>query len=387
MSTNSLSRKVFTVFILVFFVIYGAACSKPDKSAKSEQKKMDSLPVVAVDVYQVPKLKDIPVELEYPAKTKSMSSVTLVARVSGILQEKFFTEGQSVLKDAPLFKIEPDMYEAETATAQAMLDQATAQLNKTERDWKRINALFNDHVTSEQDRDMALSAYEMAKASSLAAKARLLQATINLNYTVVRATSSGITGLRAVDVGNFVGPGMPLVTLTQTDPIYIDFSLPDIDFLKTQYEIKSGSWSKTGKMLSAWIITDNGKYSKKGVINFVDTNINEKTASVKARAIFSNPEGEILPGQFVRIKIEGLKRKNTVSVPQQAVIQNPGGTIVFIVKDGKVAIRPVVVGESSGGDFIIEKGLNQGDLVVVNNFFKIRPDMPVKTDKIINKEA
>jgi membrane fusion protein (multidrug efflux system) len=342
---------------------------------------------VSVDVYKITEPKDFPVELEYPARTKTISSVTLVARVSGVLQSMLFTEGQSVKEGDLLFKIEPDIYEAEVTAAQALLEQAMAQLNKTERDWKRINALYEAQVASEQDRDNSLSAYEIAQSLVSAAKARLQQAMINLNYTDVRATSSGVTGLRDVDVGNFVNSGTPLVILTQIDPIYVDFSLPDIDFLKTKYELKSGNWSNIGKILTAWLITGNGKYNKKGEVNFLDTNIDEKTASVKARAIFSNPDGRIFPGQFVRIKIEGLKRKNTITVPQQSVIQNPEGTIVFIVENGKIAIRPVVIGDSSGANFIVEKGLNSGDMVVVNNFFKIRPDMPVKIDKTINKEA
>ncbi|MBU1052210.1 MAG: efflux RND transporter periplasmic adaptor subunit [Proteobacteria bacterium] len=384
MKAYNMPKKIFTIYIFVLFILTFASCSKPDSPA---QEKTGSAPVVSVDVYKIPEPKDFPVELEYPARTKSVSSVTLVARVSGILQSKLFTEGQSVKAEDLLFKIEPDIYEAEAATAQALLEQAIAQLNKTERDWKRMNALYEAQVASEQDRDTALSAYEIAKASVSAARARLLQTGINLNYTDVNATVSGVTGLRNVDVGNFVSAGTPLVTVTQTDPLYVDFSLPDIDFLKTKYELKSGNWAKMGKMLSAWLISDNGRYDEKGTVNFVDTNIDEKTASVKARAVFPNRKSEILPGQFVRIKIEGLKRKNTIVVPQQSVIQNPGGTIVFIVKDGKIAVRPVEVGDTSGENFIIEKGLNEGDLVVVNNFFKIRPDMPVKTDKIINKEA
>ncbi len=387
MRLNILQRNLLEVFIFVLLVLSCAACSKPDTTDKTSHGKMDAMPLLSVDVYRVPAAKDIPVELEYPARTKSVSSVTLIARVSGILQEKRFTEGRPVKKGDLLFKIEPDIYEAEAAAAHALFEQSLALLNKSERDWKRINSLFEAHVASEQDRDAALSAYEIAKASVSAAKARLQQAVIHLNYTDVKATSSGIAGLRGVDVGNFVSSGTSLVTLTQTDPIYVDFSFPDINFLKTKYELKSGAWSKIGKTLTAWLMTDNGKYGKKGVVSFLDTNIDEKTASVKARATFFNPEGEILPGQFVRIKIEGLKRKNTIIVPQQSVIQNPEGTIVFIVEKGKIAVRPVVAGDSTGGNFIIEKGLNPGDMVVVNNFFKIRPDIPVKTDKIINKEA
>lgn len=384
MKVYILPKNFFAVFIFVLFILPIVSCTKTDSSA---QEKTGLASVVSVDVYKIQEPKDFPVELEYPARTKSVSSVTLVARVSGILQSKFFTEGQSVKAEDLLFKIEPDIYEAEAATAQALLEQSIAQLNKTERDWKRMNALYEAQVASEQDRDAALSAYEIAKASVSAAKARLLQTGINLNYTDVNATVSGVTGLRNVDVGNFVSAGTPLVTVTQTDPVYVEFSLPDIDFLKTKYELKSNNWSNIGKTLTARLITDNGKYNIKGAVNFLDTNIDEKTASVKARAIFSNPEEKIFPGQFVRIKIEGLKRKNTITIPQQSIIQNPEGTIVFIVENGKIAIRPVVIGDSSGDNFIVEKGLNPGDLVVVNNFFKIRPDMPVKIDKTINKEA
>lgn len=377
-------KKLLTSFIIFSLPLLLLACSKTDKSGKMP---MSAMPMPAVDVYKVPLPKSIPVKLEYPARIKSSSSVTIVARVTGTLQKKSFLEGQAVREGETLFKIEPDLYLAEKAHAEAQLEQAAALLNKAEKDWQRTKVLYEQHVANEQDRDAVRAATEMAKASVAAAKARLHQATINLDYTDVKATGSGITGLKLVDVGNLVNPGMPLVTLTQMDPIYVEFSLPDLDALKTKYELKSGSWSKSGGQLRARLLTDKGPYRRLGRVDFLDTNIDEKTASVKSRAIFANPDGELLPGQFIRIALEGVSRKNVLTIPQQALIQNPAGAMVFVVEGGKVTVRPVVIGDSAGENFIIEKGLKPGDLVVVNNFFKIKPNSPVKTDKIINKGA
>lgn len=369
---------------MVIFLLSASACSSENKA---DGQSAVAPPAPVVDVFQVPAAKDIPVTLEYPARVKSVSSITIVARVAGTLQKKFFTEGQFVAKGDLLYKIEPDIYAAEVANATAQVGQATAQWNNAEREWKRIKNLYENKVVSEQDRDAAFSACEVAKAALAGSEARLRQAEIDLSYTDVRATGSGATGLEMVDVGNMVNPGTQLVTLTQMDPVHVEFSLPDLAALKTKYKVREGSWATIGKHLRARLVTETGMYDRPGRIDFLDSQIDVKTATVKIRAVFANPENEVLPGQFVRIVTEGLRRANVLMVPQQAVIQNPEGAMVFVVNAGKASMRPVVAGDAVGDNVIIEKGLKPGELVVVNNFFKIRPNGPVQTDKIINKGA
>ncbi len=362
----------FTVLLLLFGT--NGYCA-------NEQK----MPPVSVDVYKVAKPADMPVELKYPTRIKSMQNVKIVARVSGTLLKKYYTEGQFVNKGDLLYMIEPDTYKAQVDAANAQLQSAIAALNKAERDWKRVKALYKANATSQQERDAALSAYEIAKANVERAKANLETAQINLNYTKVKATISGITGLKAADVGSFVTNGTPLVTITKVNPIYAEFSMPDIDAMREKYNIKNGKWTKAAEgELKAYLEINGKRYNKEGFVNFIDTNIDPQTSTVKARAVFNNPDRLLMPGEFARIIIKGLIRKNTILVPQKAVLQNPLGMIVFVVNNGRTEIRPIKISETSGKYFVVEKGLKAGDMVIVNNFFKIKPGMPVRIDKIVN---
>lgn len=366
----------FFIFLLSFLIL---SCST---SSKKESPPMPSLPVTT---FKVPEPKSISIEFQYPAKTKSISKVIITARITGFLEKMYFKEGDWVKKGALLFLIEPEIYQAEYESAKAQLERAQAQLEKAERDWKRIKASFEDRVVSEEERDRALSNYQTALAELKNAQARLKQAEINLKYTKVTATASGIVGERFVDVGNLVNPGTPLVTITEVDPIYVEFSFPDKDLLKLDKEILKGGFFRL-KGLKTELILENGEiYSKIGYIDFVDTLIDEKTASVKARAIFPNPEKKLLPGQFVRIVIKGLKRKNVIVVPQKAVLQTPLGTAVYVVENGKAISKMIKTGEKSGEYFIVEEGLRPGELVILDNLLKLRPETPVKIEKIVEE--
>jgi membrane fusion protein (multidrug efflux system) len=357
--------------------------------AQGQQKQ--AMPAIGVSVYKVPQAKTVPVEVQYPARTKSISMVTVVARVSGILKERYFVEGQFVNKDQLLFKIEPDIYQAEYDSAKAQLEQAMAEFNRAERDWQRIKASYEDRIVSEQQRDAALSAYEQAKALVEAAKARLKQAELNLRYTDVKAPVSGIAGTRLVDPGNMVNPGTALVTITEVNPIYAEFSIPDSDLIRLKAASKTGVKDKDkgfstfssdflrSLSISLYPSTSSDRpYRHSGKIDFIDSVIDEKTSSLKARAVFPNPDRVILPNQFLRIVIKGIQRRNAIVVPQKAVLQSPSGPFVYIVENGKAIVRDIKLGERVGDNFVVENGLKPGDLVIVDNLMKIRPEMPVK---------
>ncbi len=345
---------------------------------QAEEKKAEQQ-VLEVGVYKVSGEKPVMVELIYPGRIKSISRVTVVARVAGILKEKFFVEGQFVKKDEPLFKIEPDIYQAEYDSARASLLQREAELNKAERDYERIKLAFEDRVASEQQLDSALSAYEQAKAMLDVAKARLRQAEINLRYTDVNAPVSGITGPRLVDTGNMVNPNIPLVTITEVDPIYVEFSIPDTD-MKIIFPGK-----RTRASYQAELLVDGKTYKHKGRIDFIETVIDEKTSSVYARAVFPNPEGGLMPGQFVRIRLKGLPAKKAITIPERAIIQTPQGASVYIAENGKAELMTIRLGEKSGEDIVVEEGLLPGDMVIVDNLMKLRPGMPVKVSRELKR--
>lgn len=343
-------------------------------------------PAPKVDVYVVKEAKEVPVSLEYPSRITSAKDVTITARVSGVLEKQLYTEGSLVSKGTPMYKIEPDIYEAEVASKKADLNVATVQLEKAQKDWERAEGLYSEKAISEQDKDTAYFAYLSAKANVDAARAELQKVQVNLNYTNVRATISGVAGMRMVDEGDYVTVGTALVKLTQTDPIYAEFSIPEISKLKQKYSLANGSWKELQKAkLQAVLVIDGKEYEENGRIDFIDTRVDNATSTLKARAVFKNKDAKLVAGEFAKLKLIGVISKNVLSVPQKAVLQNPLGTIVFVVVDGKVAVRPVKIIEASGDKFIVS-GVQPKDVVIVNNFFRIKPNTPVSIDKTINAQ-
>ena len=211
------------------------------------------------------------------------------------------------------------------------------------------------------------------------------QATIDLNYTKVKAPISGITGLKNVDLGNLVtaNPPMELVTISQNDKVYIDFSMPLSDYSN----IKNGLWKMPANGKIQVDININGQTNKQsGFVDFIDVNIDQKTSTVKMRAIVENKDYTLIPGSFARVILKGIEQKNVITIPQKALLQNPLGTIVFVEKDGIATVKPVVIGNESGDKFIVAGGpLQSGDKVIINNFFRIKPGSAVVVDKTINE--
>ncbi len=374
--------KLFSRYLSKTMLIGGMILSS---SLMAQDAKPAAMPAPKVDVYIVPEAKDTSVALEYPARISSVKNVTITARVSGVLEEKDYVEGATIHKGDLLYKIEPDVYQAAVNSAKATLDLENAKMQKAKKDWDRAEGLYKDKAISEQDKDTAYFAYQTAKASVDVAKAELQRVLVDLNYTEVKATIDGVAGAKRVDVGDFVNAGTALLSITQTNPIYADFSIPDINAIKQKYELENGSWSNMqGAGLKASLTVDGKPYKELGKVDFIDTNVDAATSTLKARAVFDNATAQLIAGQFAKIKIIGVVSKQVITVPQKAVLQNPLGTVVFVVVDGKVAVKPVQIMDTAGQNFIV-KGVNPKDVVVVNNFFRIKPGAPVAIDKTINK--
>lgn len=350
-------------------------------TAPAEKKMM--LP--KADIYVVPKAADLKIDLKYPAQIKSFQNVHVFGRVHGVLQKKLFIEGQKITKGDLLFKIEDDIYQAKVDAAVAAEQMAQATLNNATRSWDRIKKLYKSKAVSVESRDTALWEYENALASLAMAKAQLKQAQIDLDYTNVRAPISGIAGMKQVDIGSFIkSDGVSsLVKITHNDKVFIDFSMPLSDFKN----IQSGLWTLPKDKKIEVFVSLHGKTTKeKGVVDFIDAVIDEKTSTIKMRAIVDNPNHTLVPGNFIRVSLSGIVQKDVITVPQKAVLQNPMGTIVFVEVDGKAAVKPVMIGKEAGDKYVVSGGpLQSGDRVVVNNFFKVKPGKPFTVDKIINE--
>jgi len=342
-------------------------------------------PLPKADIYIVPQASDLKIDLTYPAQIKSFQEVDVYARVQGVLQKKHFIEGKKISKGDLLFTIEDNIYKAKVDAAAASVQMAQATLNNTTRNWERVKKLYKSKAVSVETKDKALSEYENALASLAMSKALLKQSQIDLNYTQVRAPISGVAGVKKVDIGNLVkyDGDSPLVRITQNEKVFIDFSIPLSDYKN----IQSGLWSMPENNKIGVSVTLNGKTTKEtGVVDFIDAIIDQKTSTIKMRAIIDNPINTLVPGNFIRVNLDGIVQKNVITFPQKALLQNPMGTIVFVEVDGKAAVRPVKIGKESGNNYVSAGGpLKSGDRVIVNNFFKVKPGKAFTVDKVINK--
>lgn len=370
MKLQSLYRSFLAAGVLLSVTLQAA----PNAAAQGPAK---------VDVFVVGSSKDISVPLEYPARLSLIKDVTVTARVTGVLQKKYYTEGAMVHKGQLLYTIEPDTYAATVESAKANLALENAKLDKAQKDWQRAQGLYQDKAISEQDKDSAFYAYQTALASANVAKAALHKANVDLGYTSVRATISGVSGMKMVDVGDLVKEGTALVTITQTNPIFAEFSIPDINGLKKKYQLQKAGWSHlSSAKLQASLEVDGKPYGALGKIDFVDSRLDKSTSTLKARAVFENRSGTLLAGSFAKIKLMGIVAKNSLTVPQKAVLQSPLGSIVFTVQNGKVVPKPVKIIDTADQYFVVD-GVAPRDVVIVNNFFRVKPGDTVKIDKTV----
>lgn len=358
--------------VLGMFIFSGCNDTKGNSS-----QNISTMPPLKVATFQV-KPNDISVFVEYPAKIKSMQQVNVVARVNGILEKKNFIEGNFVKEGKLLYQIDSTRYEALMQEALADVEVKTATLKQATREWERIKILFEQDSTSQKERDSALSAYETAQASLKASQANLKKAQIDFGYTKVKAPISGLTSLNAQDLGSYVGStteSMNLTTITQMNPIYVEFSLPDIELFKKRFIMNNGNWNNISqaKLAVSLNFSDGSVYEQKGTLDFIDSFVDNETSTVKARATFVNPKNDLIPGLFVRVKIDGLVYKNAINIPQIAVLQDATGAFVYIAKENQAVKTPVKIGNIVNDTYIIDSGLNEGDIVITNNLTKLKP--------------
>lgn len=334
---------------------------------------------------------NLPIEREYIGQTKGSREVEIRPRVSGIIEQRLYEEGSVVEAGQALFQLDPKSYQAQVAAADAVLAHARANRSQTEREWNRLKPLAQDKVISRKALDDAQSAYELAQADIKAAEAALSEAKLQLEYTRVTAPIAGVAGLAEKVEGAVVTAATDrLTSLTVTDPMDVYFSASENEWLLQQQENASGSLqTPTDSALSVKIRLSDGRIPNiTGAINYKDARIDPNTGTVAMRARLPNPDGQLKSGQFVRVLVSGASRPNAITVPQKAVLEGPQGKFVYVIGKGEAdapvaEFRPVEVGEwtSNGGDdrnWIILKGLNAGDQVILDNLIKVRPGAPVQ---------
>ncbi len=324
---------------------------------------------------------DLPIALEYTARVHGSREVEIRPRVSGILEKRNYREGERVEAGQSLFTIDPVPFRTAVARAQAELTAAQARLAQARREAERLRPLIEAQAASRQDLDNAESNYQIARADVGAAEARLRETRLDLQYTRVESPLAGIAGRAIPSEGALLaGPQTLLTRVTQVDPAHVLFGLPDGDQFRLQRDAAAGEirLPPDGRFGVSVMLPDGSAYPNRGELDFTSVLIDEATGTSEARAVVPNPDGVLRPGQFVRVRLEGALRPNAVEVPQRAVLEGPQGRFVYVIEDGKAAVRPVEVGEWHGDRIVVRKGLAAGDQVIVDGVLKIGPGAPVK---------
>lgn len=326
----------------------------------------------------------VPVVTELPGRTNAFLVAQVRARVDGIVQRREFTEGSEVKAGQRLYKIDSAPYQAALNSAKATLAKAQANLATTTAQANRYKVLVAANAVSKQDYDNAVAAQGQAQADVAAGKASVETAQINLGYTDVVAPISGRTGVSQVTPGAYVQASQATLmnTIQQLDPMYVDLTQSSLDGLKLRRDVQEGRLKTTGPGAAkvTLILEDGRPYPLPGKLQFSDVTVDQSTGSVTIRALFPNPNRVLLPGMFVRARIEEGVNEHAMLVPQIGVTHDQKGTPIALVvgPDNKVAPRTLVTAGMQGPDWIVDSGLQPGDRVIVQGTEKVHPGMQVK---------
>ena len=326
--------------------------------------------------------RQVAVTYEYVGQTAGYREVEVRARVTGIVQKRNYREGSPVKRGESLFTIDPQPFRVAVARAEADLGVMHARLEQARRDAARLKPAVEAKAVSQKELDDATSAVRIAEAEAKSAQARLNEAKLNVEYTRVESPISGVSSRAAVSEGTLVsGPNVLLTTVTQIDPMYVIFGIPDREYLAIRRDVEAGRLKLPAgnKFKTTVKLADGTIYAKSGDMNFTDVRVNAQTGTSEARAEFANSQQQLRSGEFVRIVLEGATRPSAIVVPQRAVLEDPKDKFVYVVNaESKVEPRPVQVGEWAGDGWIIESGLKAGERVVVDGVMKIGPGAPVQ---------
>ena len=353
-----------------------AACG-PKQSAPPQQT-----PEVGIVTVQP---SAVPVVTELPGRTNAFLVAQVRARVDGIVLRREFTEGSEVKAGQRLYKIDPAPYIAQLNSAKATLAKAQANLVSVTAQASRYKVLVAAYAVSKQDYVNAVASEGQAAADVASGKAAVDTAQINLGYTDVVSPVSGQVGISQVTPGAYVQASAATLmsTVQELDPMYVDLTQSSLDGLKLRRDVQEGRLKTSGPDAAkvTLILEDGRTYSEKGKLQFSDVTVDQSTGSVTVRALFQNKDRVLLPGMFVRARIEEGVNDQAILVPQIGVTHDQKGTPTALVvgADNKVALRQLVTSRTYGSNWVVDSGLNPGDRVIVQGTDKVRPGMDVKT--------
>ena len=321
---------------------------------------------------------------QLPGRTTAYRVAEVRPQVTGVVQRRLFTEGTEVKAGQQLFQIDAGSYRAALSSAQAALQRAEAQAVAARLLEERYAPLIAANAVSKQENDEAIAARARAEADVASARAAVDAARINVVYTQVLSPISGRIGRALVTEGALVTSEQesPLATVQQLDPIYVDIVQSSTAMLRLQRQLASGALVKDADDHAEVSLTleDGSVYPERGQLMVSEASVDPSTGSVVLRAVFPNPQRELLPGMFVQTQLTRGTRTAALLVPQRGVSHNPAGeaTVLIVEKDGKVAERTVSADRAIAGEWLITTGLSPGDRVIVDGLQKVKPGVAVK---------
>jgi membrane fusion protein (multidrug efflux system) len=332
-------------------------------------------------VYTPVAQEDVTIYGEFVGRTQASERIEVNARVDGFLEEIAFVEGSTVKARTTLYRVDARPYQADVERLEATLSSRIAQLEKYKRDAARIGPLFEEDAASQLDFDGAVSAVETGEAAVREIEADLKRAQLELEYTEIKAPIGGVIGASDVDVGALIraGDSRPLTTVSRIDPIFVTYAMSALDYLNARRRASS-YWEKQkaereGKALEGRVsitLPDDSVYKFQGVVGFTDPQVNPETGTFAVRAILPNPEKELLPGQYTRVRMPLEIRSNALLIPEETIVIEQGGVYVMVVlPNNRVERRLIFVGTTIEGDLIVENGLIAGERVIIHGVNKV----------------
>lgn len=362
----SLTRKKWAVIILLVIIVpiiynktSGFVTGMIQRQAMMQPKEVEVAP---------PKIEEVNVSAEATGRVEAKYSVDVIARVSGFLMKKYFTEGQFVKKGQTLFQIDPKEYQLEVNNSRATVNQYSALYKNANQELNRANALVKEDLISRSDVDSSLAAANQNRALLDAARQKLELAKVNLSYTTIKSPIDGRIGKVNITEGNYVtATSGSLVNISSVNPVYVTFSLKGDDFVKL---LKA---SNQYKDVEVKVQFDNSTwYDKIGTINFVDNQIDKDSGSVQMRATFDNTKMWLVPGDYMKVKLVAPKLVKYMTVPQSCTKGDAmSGYYVWVVEDGKAVKKNIKVSDDINNNWVVTSGLNLSDKVVVNGIQNI----------------
>jgi membrane fusion protein (multidrug efflux system) len=318
--------------------------------------------------------RDISIHQEWVGTMAGNTDADIRPKVEGFLQTRLYTEGSLVNKGQAMFQLDQRQAVAALQQAEGQLEQARALQAQAEIDVKRYTPLVAERAVSQADLDKALSMQRSGAAQVQAAQAAVDNAKLNRGWTTVTSPISGIAGIAKVGIGDLMTPNTVMATVSTVDPIYVDFSISEQDYLRF---VKAGTGGKAGADLEL-MLGDGSKFEHRGHALLVNREVDSRTGTIQVRAEFPNPGNVLRPGQYARIRAITDERRNALLIPQKAISELQGVYQVGVVDaDNKVTIRAVKPGPQFGDMWVIESGLQPQDKVVVDGLQRIRDGMTV----------